>query len=344
MLTDTRWRLVHDLGMELLEVTDPAAQLLHGLHATLRLVPADVAGDISMPPGAPPQVIEIPELLLPMTLDDPGVIFRSNPALTYLAEHGDLPASRVEDLVSPADWDRNPMRRALLEPNRVPHAVLVARRTESGGVQGWGVNRSRPFSDEEVSILGVFEGFLRRAAEDRERNALVIDLDHAVSAGAGLVLAKGSRVVHLNDVAAQLLERHQVPVDTILRLARSSLTSARPVGSLPSRHGVLRLRWRPALPGSTAVVLDEPSRGPGTPTLTTRQYAILCHLSAGLTAAAIGRQIGISERTVHKHLENLYRALAVADRLEAVLRGRELGLLPVVGGCGRLDGTVAIAP
>lgn len=61
--------------------------------------------------------------------------------------------------------------------------------------------------------------------------------------------------------------------------------------------------------------------------LTARQLAVLALLADGLTAAAICRRLGISERTVHKHLEHLYARLRVGDRLSAVLRAREHGLL-----------------
>lgn len=62
--------------------------------------------------------------------------------------------------------------------------------------------------------------------------------------------------------------------------------------------------------------------------LTPREVAVLGLLADGMTAEAIGRRLAISTRTVHKHTENLYRKLAATDRLMAVLRARELGLLP----------------
>ena len=62
--------------------------------------------------------------------------------------------------------------------------------------------------------------------------------------------------------------------------------------------------------------------------LTPREVAVLGLLADGMTAEAIGRRLGISNRTVHKHIENLYRKLAATDRLTAVLRAQELGLLP----------------
>ncbi len=64
------------------------------------------------------------------------------------------------------------------------------------------------------------------------------------------------------------------------------------------------------------------------PLLTPRESVVLAMLAGGSTVAAISRRLLISPRTVHKHQENLYRKLTAVDRLSAVLRGQELGLLP----------------
>jgi DNA-binding CsgD family transcriptional regulator len=64
------------------------------------------------------------------------------------------------------------------------------------------------------------------------------------------------------------------------------------------------------------------------PLLTPRESVVLAMLAAGSTVAAISHRLLISPRTVHKHQENLYRKLGAVDRLSAVLRGQELGLLP----------------
>jgi DNA-binding CsgD family transcriptional regulator len=63
------------------------------------------------------------------------------------------------------------------------------------------------------------------------------------------------------------------------------------------------------------------------PRLTDREATVLDLLARGLTAAAIGRRLGISSRTVHRHQGHLYRKLQVSDRLVAVLRAQALGLL-----------------
>lgn len=52
--------------------------------------------------------------------------------------------------------------------------------------------------------------------------------------------------------------------------------------------------------------------------LTGREMAVVQLLAEGHTAMAIARRLGSSPRTVHKHLEHIYRKLGVRDRLTAV--------------------------
>jgi DNA-binding CsgD family transcriptional regulator len=61
--------------------------------------------------------------------------------------------------------------------------------------------------------------------------------------------------------------------------------------------------------------------------LTGRETAVLQLLSEGGTADAIARRLGISPRTVHNHLANIYRKLDVTDRMRAVLIAQALGLI-----------------
>jgi DNA-binding CsgD family transcriptional regulator len=61
--------------------------------------------------------------------------------------------------------------------------------------------------------------------------------------------------------------------------------------------------------------------------LTVRELDILTLVADGLSAQQIARLNRISVRTVRKHLENLYEKLECHDRLLAVNKARELGLL-----------------
>jgi two-component system, NarL family, nitrate/nitrite response regulator NarL len=61
-------------------------------------------------------------------------------------------------------------------------------------------------------------------------------------------------------------------------------------------------------------VSDEPTA----PQLTDRERSILSAVAAGLTTAAISRDLWVSEHTVKFHLTNIYRKLGVSNRAGAV--------------------------
>jgi DNA-binding CsgD family transcriptional regulator len=65
--------------------------------------------------------------------------------------------------------------------------------------------------------------------------------------------------------------------------------------------------------------------GRATDPLTARENDVLGLVARGLTSRAIAHRFGISERTVHKHLERIYRKTDCRDRLSAVLKVREAG-------------------
>lgn len=61
--------------------------------------------------------------------------------------------------------------------------------------------------------------------------------------------------------------------------------------------------------------------------LTPRELTVLALLADALTAGQIGRRLGISTRTVNKHVENMFRKLGTSDRLAAVMQARADGIL-----------------
>jgi DNA-binding CsgD family transcriptional regulator len=66
--------------------------------------------------------------------------------------------------------------------------------------------------------------------------------------------------------------------------------------------------------------LDAERRRGGSPQLTPRHRQVLHLLAAGHTNAQIARRLNLSEGTVRKHLENIYRRLQVSNRTAAVTR------------------------
>lgn len=61
--------------------------------------------------------------------------------------------------------------------------------------------------------------------------------------------------------------------------------------------------------------------------LTAREVEVLQLLAEGLLARTIAARLGLSPRTVHKHLSNVYSKLGVHDRLVAVSIARSQGLI-----------------
>ncbi|BCJ72028.1 hypothetical protein CS0771_15720 [Catellatospora sp. IY07-71] len=82
-----------------------------------------------------------------------------------------------------------------------------------------------------------------------------------------------------------------------------------------------------------AAALDERlhAAAAGPPALTERQRQVVALLREGLTIQAMARRLGLSPRTVGKHLERVYRRLGTSDRLTTVLRAQQQGLLLPMG-------------
>ncbi|WP_299028954.1 response regulator transcription factor [uncultured Thermanaerothrix sp.] len=90
------------------------------------------------------------------------------------------------------------------------------------------------------------------------------------------------------------------------------------------------------LPSITAKVVAEFSRLPraaprpaeAEKILSPREIEVLRLVAIGISNKEIAERLFISEGTVKNHLSNILSKLNVKDRLQAVIRGRELGLLP----------------
>lgn len=82
---------------------------------------------------------------------------------------------------------------------------------------------------------------------------------------------------------------------------------------------------------TTSTLLPRLNNSPSKPVsieeITTRQLEILSLMAEGLTNAEIAAKVLLSESTVRQETIRIYRSLAVGGRLEAVAKGRALGLI-----------------
>ncbi len=69
------------------------------------------------------------------------------------------------------------------------------------------------------------------------------------------------------------------------------------------------------------------ARGGAIPVITPRQAEVLALLAEGHANKEIRHRLGIAERTVRAHLTELFHLLGANSRMQAVIRGRELGLI-----------------
>lgn len=65
---------------------------------------------------------------------------------------------------------------------------------------------------------------------------------------------------------------------------------------------------------------------PAFPELTDREREVLDLIAAGRSNTDIARALVLSPKTVRNHVSNVFSKLHVADRAEAIIRGREAGL------------------
>jgi DNA-binding NarL/FixJ family response regulator len=138
--------------------------------------------------------------------------------------------------------------------------------------------------------------------------------DHVVE----LPLATGPRRWSL--LAVGLPNKPSPAQSQWVRSARRSLVAVDQVIGLATDVAVGNLQPTTTVP--------EPREPDALPMLSIRELQVLQLLRDGLLARSIAQRLDVSERTVHKHLGNVYRKLDVHDRLVAVRRAESLGLLP----------------
>jgi DNA-binding NarL/FixJ family response regulator len=82
----------------------------------------------------------------------------------------------------------------------------------------------------------------------------------------------------------------------------------------------------PLAPRAAAALLEELGRAQTRTELTARERDVLTLLVSGLSNKQIGRQLGISEKTVKGHLTNLFQRIGVSDRTQAALWAQRNGI------------------
>ena len=208
---------------------------------------------------------------------------------------------------------------------------------------GFGLSRRRrDFSDDERLMLDLLRPHLR-AAHARlvqrdllTRTVAALDGTDHQSTRAAILLDDQGTIISATATAASLLDaRTGEAAPEVLRIwiADSREDSPRSASTpllVESQGRRLHARLHPRAPGEpyaiTLTVLPEPPSCASLEAigLTHRHAQIVEALARDASNAQIAYELGLSIRTVEKHLEHIYTQLAVTNRAHAVRRALTL--------------------
>jgi DNA-binding CsgD family transcriptional regulator len=245
---------------------------------------------MTLPSAALRRLIDgLAELYVPAGAGDPAQVIRVVTGLVDAdsCSYNEFRGSGLQRYrVEPAVVGDFPDSARLFQQHLPEHPVLAHYQATGDG----SASRMSDFlSDRQFRALGLHRDFYRRAEVNYQ---LTVTLPGPRRSLIGVALNR--RHTDFRDEDKELLN-----------LLRPHIGRAAAIGMLLSEPS-------PLAPLTIA----------GTPMLTARQSRVLQLVSAGYDDRLIGRLLGISPRTVHTHLQHVYRALGVTSRTEALAQLR----------------------
>jgi DNA-binding CsgD family transcriptional regulator len=245
---------------------------------------------MTLPSAALRKLIDgLAELYEPSGAGDPETVIRVVTTLigadscSYNEFHG---SELHRYQVDPADVGNFPDSARLFRQHLPEHPVL-AHFQATGDGSAWRI--SDFLSDRQFQALGLYRDFYRPAEVSYQ---LTVTLPGPRRSLIGIALNRPG-----TDFSGEDRE--------LLNLLRPHIGQAATIGMLLSEPMPLA-----------------PVTFGGAPALTPRQSRVVQLVSAGYDDRSIGRLLGISPRTVHTHLQHVYRTLGVTSRTEALAQLR----------------------
>lgn len=326
-------RAVHELDalVDIGEYPAAVARLLGGL------IPCQVASYNAVDPRRRrAEVVAYPG----ETLFDGGEeIFAAyahqNPLVTHTASGGDGSALCISDFIGRRELHRTELYDYVYRSIGIEYqmAVAIGSPLRPGEVIGLTVGRDgRDFSRSERDLLEALRPHLRATLERLGERALAQALLAAGPSGPGewVVLVTAAAIVVRATPGAEvgLGVGPGAPLPAPLR---RRLQGESRLGRVVLDDRPLAVRLLPtAHPELITLVVTPPGRRPRPEELralglTRRQAEILALLAQGRQSEEIARDLGLSRRTVEKHLEGVYARLGVRNRVEATAVALGLG-------------------
>jgi len=300
-LSAADYGLVVDLASRLTQSATLEAFVDTLLPAVLTLVPGELAGwnEIDLVGGRvdgrayPPEGAEALFALVARQRE-------SHPLIAYYARTGASHAARISDVCSAEEWQATGLYRDVFGPLGLPHQIGVPLLATPSTLSACAISRGGDdFSRRDCELLDTLRALLLGTERTlRWQDSLESELrELAPTRSRALVASDGTVVAGDPDVAGL----GRLPV------------------SEPGRSRASGGRFRIVRVGRTV--------GAGASRLSSRQLAALEAVADGSTIQAAAKQLGISPRTLGKHLERVYAKLKVNGRVAALAKARDEGLL-----------------
>lgn len=264
-----------------------------------------------------------------------------NPVLAHINRTRDGRPRRLSDFMDRDTFHASRLYRDFYRHVGVEHLLGMALPSAPPVVIGLGLTREGDvdFSDEDVHLLAVARPSLiqayRRAELATTRAATIAALEAGLEAlGAPVLVADGAgRVTMATPSARRLLERTLGTPGSTSRLnadVRAALGARRTAGTPPTEplrvadgERTLTLRVLAGPEHATDLIIVEPgSAGLNVPALQAlglshREAVAIRWIALGRRGPSVAAAMGISVRTVEKHLQNAYAKLGVGSASEA---------------------------
>jgi DNA-binding CsgD family transcriptional regulator len=262
-----------------------------------------------------------------------------NPLLAYMRRTRDGRPRRISDFLSRAEYHRLPLYRKFYGRIEAEYQCAFTLPSRPPVVIGLALTRARAdFADREVAGLAVARPHLIQAyrnaelAAAREATIAALEANLEQVGAAVIVVDRHGRVDLATPAGRRLLagplggeggRRLKPEVTARLAARREARTPASKPLVLEGPDGPFSLRVLPGPEGESEMLVIEPDvSGLSVPALeglglTRRQAEALRWLALGRRGPDIARVMGLSPRTVEKHLHGAYAKLGVSGASEA---------------------------
>lgn len=275
---------------------------------------------------------------------------QEHPLLAHVRAHWQAGAAALSDVITHRELRNTPIYCEFLHPLQIERQLGLLVEDRTYGITAVGLQRNgSDFSQRDKDILSFFQPHLIQAYKNAsDLTALkqrVRDLDAAtgLSATGVIGLRADEKIEWLSGWAAQWLREYFPGPQASPRLppalaawirrqktgrAGNHKTGWRSGQTVAGPNGRLQIRWVYEPPNRSCLILSEQRQAPAPQTLSqlglsSREAEVLHWVAQGKTNEVVARVLGVSKRTVEKHMERILAKLGVESRVDAVLRAWE---------------------